>query len=328
MFNNNFDFKICHTNTDLQGNYLIIKIKTSQQELILANVYGPNRDTPEFYQNIKDILASYQNQNIIIGGDWNLVLDTEKDYKNYLHVNNPNARNVVIDMIDDLNLIDVWREMNPETLRYTWHRHNPSQHSRLDYFLVAENLLTYVKNTEIPIGYRSDHSMVSLELQFTKESKFRNFWKFNSSLLKDQEFVNEINNVITKIKQQYAIPVYNTEKLDSIPLDEIEFVISNQLFLDTLFMEIRSKSMEYGAKKKRKDNEQEKELEKEITKLTNKTNLTPEETTTLILYQDQLKDIRKNKIEAIILRSKATYACQGEKISKYYCNMEKKTFFE
>ena len=48
-------------------------------------------------------------------GNWNLVLDPDKDCSNYLYINNPKARKVVINSIEEENFIDVWRIANEES---------------------------------------------------------------------------------------------------------------------------------------------------------------------------------------------------------------------
>ena len=42
------------------------------------------------------------------------MLNPEIDTKDYVNVNNPNARDHVVEMILDLNLVDVWQELNLE----------------------------------------------------------------------------------------------------------------------------------------------------------------------------------------------------------------------
>ena len=58
-------------------------------------------------------------------GDFNLVLNPELDCYNYKHVNNPNARQKVIDIIKDNDYVDVFRQFYPDTLRYTWRKKEP-----------------------------------------------------------------------------------------------------------------------------------------------------------------------------------------------------------
>ena len=48
-----------------------------------------------------------------------MVFDTFKDYQNYKHLNNPKANVVAESMIIDINLCDIWRDLNKDFQRYT-----------------------------------------------------------------------------------------------------------------------------------------------------------------------------------------------------------------
>lgn len=252
LFNNNFDFKVKSVDRDPNGNYLIVVINTMEKNIVLVNLYGPNTDNPQFYISLQQKLEILGYNDIIIGGDWNLVMNPALDYHNYKHNNNTKAQEQVVELSAELDLIDVWREINPETLRYTWRRHNQRQQARLDFFLVSENLLSNIKDADVLIAYRSDHSSIYLNLEFKKEDKTHNFWKFNSTLLRDKQYVEAVHTTICEVKEQYAALVYNREDIEKIPNDELEFMISDQLFLDTLLMEIRKRTMEFSGKKKKK----------------------------------------------------------------------------
>ena len=49
MFNNNFEFKVNKIIKDGNGNFLIVDITTLKRNITLINIYGPNRDNPDFY---------------------------------------------------------------------------------------------------------------------------------------------------------------------------------------------------------------------------------------------------------------------------------------
>ena len=49
-------------------------------------------------------------------------------------MNNPKAQEKLFEMTTELDLTDVWREINSEVFRFTWRRQNPSQRARLDFF--------------------------------------------------------------------------------------------------------------------------------------------------------------------------------------------------
>ena len=217
LFNNTFEFQVLDTYKGDNGNYLMVLIKVKGREIMLVNVYGPNRDNPNFYNNLSDVIRKFNTADIIIGGDYNLVLDPSRDYDNYKHVNNPNAQQAVENMINELNMCDIWRELNPDCRRFTWRRTNPFQQSRLDFFLLSESLVSIVEDADIKYGYRTDHSMVTLKLKFGDKSKQNTFWKHNASLLKDKKYVEEINSLIDEVVSEYAVFPYARESIVDIP---------------------------------------------------------------------------------------------------------------
>ena len=68
------------------------------------------------------------------------------------------------------DIIDPFRESNPQLKRYTWRRRNPLKQARLDFFLTSESMSQYIKVSKIGASGRSDHSLVTLELNFTSIS--------------------------------------------------------------------------------------------------------------------------------------------------------------
>ena len=134
LFNKNFDYTIHDVKIDPMGNYIVIDLSFNDKRFTFCSLYGPNKDSPDFYHNIRNIVNEFQNTNYIFCGDWNLVLHPDLDTYNYVNVNNPKARNVVLDLIDDFKLVDPWRCYNPNIKRFTWRQPNPLKQSRLDFF--------------------------------------------------------------------------------------------------------------------------------------------------------------------------------------------------
>lgn len=114
--------------------------------------------------------------------------------------------------------------------------------------------------------------------------------------------------------------------MPEIPDEQIQFTISDQLFLDVLLMEIRVQTISYSIREKRKSIKKEKDLEKGISVLENKSQLNEIEKDLLNDKKNELNEIRKTKIEGIILHSKARWTSQGEKVTKYFCSLEKRHF--
>ena len=52
FFNNNFDFILHNTILDKCGNFIILDVEINNKRITLVNIYGPNKDDPDFYQVI------------------------------------------------------------------------------------------------------------------------------------------------------------------------------------------------------------------------------------------------------------------------------------
>ena len=79
---------------------------------------------------------------------------------------NKNARLKLLQYIEDRQLVDPYRELYPDSKRFTWRRTNPLQQARLDFYLTTSDLSTYIYDTNIGLSYNSDHSPVLLYFKF------------------------------------------------------------------------------------------------------------------------------------------------------------------
>ena len=70
-----------------------------------------------------------------------------------------------------------------------------------------------------------------------------------------------------QIKENYALPVYSRNGISTISDSEIQFTINDQLFLETLLMEIRGKTISYSSFIKKRNNEKEKKIVTEMNRL-------------------------------------------------------------
>ena len=137
------------------------------------------------------------NQLITAAGDWNVLLNMNMDARNYKSVNCPRARRKIIEMVEKHELLDVWREFYPEKWGYTWLKFNTTKQGRLDYFLISEELLPEIPGIKLHPSYRSDHSIVSLELKTEDRKRSKQYWKFNNSSLKDKNYIMMIKQYMT-----------------------------------------------------------------------------------------------------------------------------------
>ena len=80
---------------------------------------------------------------------------------------------------------------------------------RLDYFLISKSLKGCIENSAISHGYRSDHSLVLIELNDNYDKPGRGYWKFNVSLLSDVDYINMVTQCIENIVNENIIS-YNS----------------------------------------------------------------------------------------------------------------------
>ena len=125
-------------------------------------------------------------------------------------------------------------------------------------------MLTNLKDSKIEFSYRSDHSMIVLELEFNPFLRGKGLWKFNNSLLYDKEYIDIVKQKIREVKVQYSALVYNFDNFDEIQDEDLQLTIHRQLFLETLLMEIRGKTISYSSYRKKEREKREKDLIKEI----------------------------------------------------------------
>lgn len=60
------------------GRFVII----NNNPLTIGNLYGPNTDDPSFFHNFFSSISNFSNSPVIIGGDFNTVLDSSLDRSN------------------------------------------------------------------------------------------------------------------------------------------------------------------------------------------------------------------------------------------------------
>ena len=92
--------------------------RTSKNTILYTtNIYAPNEDDPSFFKQIFDHLHDFACEEVILGGDFNLVLDVKEDNKGGLPRTYQNALKIINQNCEELNLIDIWRTLNADKHR-------------------------------------------------------------------------------------------------------------------------------------------------------------------------------------------------------------------
>ena len=290
----------------------VLDIKGTKDQVI--NIYAPNTDEPSFYEQIGDLLENSEQESKLIGGDLNLCLDMHLDKRGGItEDSHPNAVRTLKAVMKCNNLVDIWRIQNPHENKYTWKRLQP-QHVfvRLDYLLVSEMLTEFIPKTGIEIGYKSDHDIPFLIFKKQKSKRGPGFWKLNVALLDENEYCEEITNIIREEKSQ---------RFDS-PGSKWDYIQ----------YKVRQASIRYSSQKKKSRINQLKALEWKIElslhDLIHGNELFSEQQ--IIKYIELLKRDREQIIQYMqkgaAIRARRDWLQYGEKNSKLFFRLEKRNF--
>jgi hypothetical protein len=193
-----------------------VDIVINKHQFNLMNIYGPNEDDPQFIRTLKSQMEMMPHSSFVIGGDFNVVQEFTLDTRNIQSMNYPKAHDIVEAMKTDLDLFGPWRESNPNAHLFTWHARN--KQSRIDYWLTFNDVMDLIDGSTILPGYRSDHSLIKLDLKLTNHEKGPGHWKFNNYyLLRDREYVNQVKYCIPKrlyVCQHSRIPFDSYDDLN------------------------------------------------------------------------------------------------------------------
>ncbi len=124
-FSENINYEICDKRCDSDGRLLILKTQIDENLYVLCNVYAPTQDHKHdqinFLIEVKNCLSTDQNENILLGGDFNLHLNPKLDKIDSMSNKNDNIvyRKEMLSLLDSMNLSDCFRNLYPNLRRYT-----------------------------------------------------------------------------------------------------------------------------------------------------------------------------------------------------------------
>ena len=184
-------------------------------------------------------------------------------------------------------------------------KRTPKYNADLTFFLVSQWTSCNSINTHIAPSYKTDHSLVTLQISTHNNMRGRCFWELNTSFLNDEEYKKKIQSIITQTKDEYALD--NT--------------VTPNLLWEMIKMKIRETSIEFGGINKRKMFQKQDDIEKTIKILEEQTanidathwqNVWSE----LEKKRRELETIIEYQTKGAILRSKSRWYNEGEKNTK------------
>ena len=168
---------------DQNGRYNLINIEIKNNTYTLLNIYAFNnkKDRHTYFSEITNLINDCSEGIVIMGGDFNEVL-SETDRISRSRDKNIKISKSLEELIRNQKLVDIWRLNNPEKNHFTWRRKNNIEKSRIDFWLIDENITPLVYSTDIrpAIIQYTDHLAISLKLK-SPVKRGPGFWKLNNA---------------------------------------------------------------------------------------------------------------------------------------------------
>ena len=179
--------------------------------------------------------------------------------------------------------------------------------SRIDIFLVAQNLTRFVKKSDIYPFVAPDHQLIYMSLLWRNETpRGPGLWKFNNTLLDDEQYLANTRETYVSVSDMHSA------------------VNDKRLFWEMLKMEFWSATISYSEDKSKLTHVREEELDRIICNNFNSPGIDP----VLIEYDNlkaELQSICEKKGTSAIFRSKCRWV-EEEHPTKYFFNLEKKNY--
>ena len=193
-------------------------------------------------------------------------------------------------------------------LKNSWRQKTPIIQRRLDFWLVNDGLQDDIVSADIIPSIKSDHSAITMSINGVDDSeRGPSFWKFNSSLVNDNNYRDLLD---INIKSW---------------LEEFKDVVDKRVLWDLLKYKIRQFTINYSKTKARDRRAKVNELEEKLQNCTEKCDKDPsiQNVKDLECLQAEYDQLYDYITQGAIVRSRATWYEKGEKNNKYFLNLEK-----
>ena len=293
---------------ETKDRFIISEIKRGESKITVINAYAPcdEREKILFLEELTEaIFRNVSNTNeIVCLGDFNIVANNKTD----IISGNKHKEHIVQKFKEwflALNLFDAWRECHPLEKQYTWCRQSIAR--RLDYIFVGETLKTKIDECEIINFGLSDHKLVKCRIINNKQKSYNSFYKLNTTLLEDQNYINMIKDFIASFNNK-------------------ENGLNPHLNWELLKAEIKGISQQFSAYKESNKRNEENTIRHELRRLEEEFIDNPNDLKKInerIQLQKKLEIHELQKTRGAQIRAKIKWIEEGEKSTNFFLNLER-----
>ena len=191
---------------DPYGRYVIVSGLLYSTKVTLANIYAPNWDDHNFVSKIISLLPDLNTYELILGGDFNCVLDTKLDRSSPKPAHTSLTAKTIQAFLEDFAISDAWRFSFPTSHQYSFFSHVHHSYSRIDYFFIDQKLLSKIKSCSYESITISDHAPLLLTLLFPGKRFTLKTWRLNTLLLSDSDYTRYLSSDIGLFLETNSTP--------------------------------------------------------------------------------------------------------------------------
>ena len=301
-----FSGKIIRYVHDSDGRILSLLVVSHSLKLNVICLYAPKTvsDRKLFFNRLHTFFLSPGD--LILGGDFNCI-DSDLDR---LHIKSDFGadRRCLSALKSDFCLVDIFHKRNPKTVSFTWSNNYFSQASRIDCFYISFSLLQSVRENKCFPNPLSDHDFVNLVLSSANASPHgRGVWKFNCSLLTDNDFCNVITALI------------NTEKERILLFDSLGD------WWDNLKVQIHRTCIDVSSRKRKRLLSERNSLTKRLLRAKSAVFAGDrDQVFNVNKLESALEAVIDNECEGAKIRSRTRWIEEGEKPTRFFFRLERK----
>lgn len=189
----NLKFKIQDMWLDTVGRLAIAKVEVSGRKIAFISLYAPNVFDKSFYCSLTNTMLELSEYSFIVGGDFNAVWNLTDDKTGKFEMRDQKLPSSALRKWENsMGLTDLWRLTNPTVKDYT-------------FFLPDTNLQELITFLQ-PLNFFKASIMlccfpwpgVLCTVMFSSVSSRAPRWRFNNTLLKQEEFKAQF---VVKLKE-------------------------------------------------------------------------------------------------------------------------------
>lgn len=194
LMRRNLTINIIKVNSDASGRLAFCCTSIEGRKVAFISIYAPAVFDYAFFHNITKELLTLDEYHLVIGADMNTVfdntLDRSADVATHIQITSSKALG---NLAKDLNLVDLWRLHNPSSRDYTFYSPSHKSFSRIDYLLISSELVSASSSINLLSRHISDHNPIEATFSFGDIRNYKSSrWRFNSSLLQNESFLNQL----------------------------------------------------------------------------------------------------------------------------------------